>query len=181
MWQAIEHDAEELIKWDRAMKRCQQTLADSARFAAWHSVSPCSLRTTMTRMAPSHFFCRCILAIGRHNSVMRQYFFLAQRLWLLSVLKMSIVLCRHACWARRMCRASWSCAPTSRGFSPSSPATIPSSHTSLRCTSRQHHFCTYCLSLCPSLHIACSLTALGYPLDLPYICHRHVYLHHLCL
>ncbi len=53
MLQAIEHDAEELIKWDRAMKRCQQTLADSARFAAWHSVSLSSLRTVIARVA--HF------------------------------------------------------------------------------------------------------------------------------
>ncbi len=37
--QAIQHDAEEVIKWDRAMQRCQQTLTDSARYAAWHSVS----------------------------------------------------------------------------------------------------------------------------------------------
>ena len=36
--QAIQHDAEEVIKWDRAMQRCHQTLADSARYAAWQSV-----------------------------------------------------------------------------------------------------------------------------------------------
>ena len=75
MWQAIEHDAEELIKWDRAMKRCQQTLADSARFAAWHSVSPCSLRTATSHMSPNSFPCRCGIASGRHDSVMRQYSF----------------------------------------------------------------------------------------------------------
>ena len=40
MWQAVEDDAEELSKWSRAMKRCQQHLADSARFAAWHNVNP---------------------------------------------------------------------------------------------------------------------------------------------
>ena len=40
VWQAVEDDAEELSKWSRAMKRCQQHLADSARFAAWHNVNP---------------------------------------------------------------------------------------------------------------------------------------------
>ena len=40
VWQAVEGDAEELSKWSRAMKRCQQHLADSARFAAWHNVNP---------------------------------------------------------------------------------------------------------------------------------------------
>ena len=38
----------------------------------------------------------------------------------------------------------------------------------------QHHFCTYCLSVCHLLHVARSLTALGCPSDLPYICHRQV-------
>ena len=41
--QAVEDDPEELSKWTRAMKRCQQTLADSARFAAWHNVKPLAL------------------------------------------------------------------------------------------------------------------------------------------
>ena len=51
-FQAIQHDAEELVKWDRAMQRCHQTLVDSARYAAWHNVSPRIANFTVPLIMP---------------------------------------------------------------------------------------------------------------------------------